>query len=110
MRQHPHLQRPRSRRHFRSHSSESNKSQHFPAQLRPESRRFLPPPRVYPRVQLRNFPRQRRHQSKRVLRHAHRVSARRVHHQHAAPRRCVQVDVVHSHSRASHHPQLRRPL
>ena len=41
-----------------------------------------------------------------VFGHAGRIAARRIHHQDAAPRGCVQIDVVHAHARASDHAQL----
>ena len=42
--------------------------------------------------------------------HARRVASRRIHHQHAAPRRLFEVNVVHAHSGPADHAQARRLL
>ncbi len=61
-------------------------------------------------VRLRQLPRQRQHERDGQLRHRDGIRARRVHHHDAAPRRRIGIDVVHPHTRAANHPQLRRVL
>ena len=58
----------------------------------------------------RHFAAQRDHQSNSQLGHSNRIRARRVHHHNAVPRRRFHIDVVHAHTRAAHHAQLRRVL
>ena len=59
-----------------------------------------------PFVQPRHLPRQGQKQRKRVFRDAHGVSTGRAHHQHAALRGRLQINVVHAHTGAPHRAQL----
>ena len=103
------ISRPRARRATSVPTRPSpTRPRVFPRISVPENADFSQRPGLNRSVRLRHRARQSQHQRDRVLRHADGVSARRIHHQHAALRGRFHVHVVHAHARAADHAQLRR--
>ncbi len=104
-----HIESFRPRRHFAPDAAKTHQPQslstHFGA-----GRRFFPPTFAHRRVKFWKLPNQRQQQRKGVLRNADRAPARCAHHQNAALRGFIQIDIVHANTRAAHYPQFFRTL
>ena len=103
-----HAEGARPPRNLQAHAAHAHNAQRLTAQLRALQRLLLPLARVHRRIRPGHHARQRNHQAQRQLRYSHRITARRVHHHNAVPRRRLGVDVVHADTRAANHAQLRR--
>ena len=107
-RDHAHPERQRPRRHHRPHPADPDHAQGLALQLHALVPITGPLPRLQRQVGLRDVPGLRQQQRDRVLRGAHDVRLRRVHHEHAAPRAGLDVDVVEPDAGPRHHLQVVR--
>ena len=104
------IERPGAPRNFDTHAAEPDQAQGFPAQLRSRESGFLPFPGMNRGVRLRHRASESKHQRERMLRHADGIPAWRVHHEHAAVRRGVHIDVVNTNAGAPDNPKSRSML
>jgi hypothetical protein len=102
---HLHLQAERAIRNDSADIAEAYDPERFVANLDAGEFSPLPFARAQGGVGGGDMPRQRHHQGNRMLRRGHAVAERTVHHDDAAPRSSVEIDVVDADAGASDHAE-----
>ena len=100
-----HPQGSRPLRHRRPDIAHAHDPQRLAGKLNPLQLLLDPQSRFHRCIGARDHARQRQHQPQGVLGHRQGGRLRRVDHNHAASRRRLQVDVIHTHACPSHHLQ-----
>jgi len=105
IRQQTHLERSCPGGYRGSHSAQPYQTEGFVAQFGAHEVTPLPFARVDARVGLHHFACQAEHQRQGMLRHCDGVGGRSVHHEDAAARRRVEIDIVHAGAGPAHNAQ-----
>ena len=101
-----HSECQRSLRHQLANATQADDAQRLVGQFDAFPLAALPTPGLQRRVRLRHVARRRHEQSHGVFRRRHDVALGRVHHHHTTTRRGLDIDVVETDARTTHHDQL----
>ena len=105
-----HAERPSPIGHGGTNATRAQERQRLPTQLDPREAGAIPISGPHGTVGPHDLAGHREHEAYRQLRHRGRAALRRVDHRNATFGRNLEIDIVHAHSGAAHHPQIGRSL